>query len=152
MKSALALALLAAAVACSRPPARPARPKAPVKAAAAASTSTTDIQTIDNTDNSPAVMDPPPTLTDEGGAPPKPTVGLAQPEAPPPPNPADEALRASLPFSPAIALDPVDGQKISIRASTPTFEYKGKLFYFSNEANKRMFMANPEAYMKGIWK
>jgi len=61
----------------------------------------------------------------------------------------DEQVRASLPFTPAIAMDPIDGDKISIRAATPTFEYKGKLYYFSNEANKRMFAANPELALKG---
>jgi YHS domain-containing protein len=46
-------------------------------------------------------------------------------------------------------MDPVDGSKISMRATTPTFEYKGKIYYFSNEENKRTFMANPEQYLKG---
>jgi len=64
-------------------------------------------------------------------------------------SPEDEKLRASLPFTPAIAMDPVDGSKISIRASTPTFEYKGKIYYFSNEMNKRVFTANPEHALKG---
>ena len=62
---------------------------------------------------------------------------------------ADEKVRAELPFSPAIAMDPIDGSKISIRAATPTFEYKGKIYYFSNEANKRTFTANPEGILKG---
>lgn len=89
-------------------------------------------------------------LTDE--APPlKPVANVAQADAPPPPTPQDEALRASLPFSPAIAMDPVDGSKISIRASIPTLEYKNKLYYFANEEHKRTFVANPEQYTKGLF-
>src|ERR1700694_2402624 len=80
-----------------------------------------DIQTVDSADPRPAVIDPPPVLTDEGPAP-KPKGNVLSADAPPPPTPQDEALRASLPFAPAIALDPVDGSKISIRASTPTTE------------------------------
>lgn len=57
--------------------------------------------------------------------------------------------RVVLPFAPAIAMDPVDGQKVSIRKNTPTFEYKKKIYYFTSETNRRMFMANPETYTKG---
>jgi len=109
-----------------------------------------EMRTIDSADVHPAPIDPPPMLTDE--APPVKTVtGLAQADAPPPPTPQDEALRASLPFSPAIAMDPVDGSKISIRASIPTVEYKNKLYYFANEDHKRAFVANPEQYTKGLF-
>jgi YHS domain-containing protein len=145
MKASLLLALVALA-ACSRP--APRQGQGPVRAAA---TTTSDVQTIDNADVRPTLMEPPPTLTDEGSAVPKPKAGLAQPDAPPPPTPADEALRANLPFAPAIAMDPVDGSKISIRASTPMFDYRGHLFYFSSEANKRTFMAAPETYTKGVF-
>ena len=78
---------------------------------------TTDMQTIDSVQPEPVVLDPPPMLTDEGPAP-KPKGDVTQPDAPPPPTPQDEALRASLPFAPAIGLDPVEGSKISIRASS----------------------------------
>jgi YHS domain-containing protein len=61
----------------------------------------------------------------------------------------DDRLRASLPFSPAIAMDPIDGSKISMRATTPTFEYKGRIYYFSSEANRKTFMANPDQYLTG---
>ena len=109
-----------------------------------------EMRTIDSANVRPAPIDPPPMLTDE--APPVKTVtGLAQADAPPPPTPQDEALRASLPFSPAIAMDPVDGSKISIRASIPTVEYKNKLYYFANEDHKRAFVANPEQYTKGLF-
>jgi YHS domain-containing protein len=109
-----------------------------------------DIQTVDSTDPRPVVLDPPPVLTDEGPAP-KPKVNLLSVDAPPPPTPQDEAFRASLPFAPAIALDPVDGSKISIRAHTPIVEYKGHFFYFSSEATKRTFLASPEQYLKGAF-
>jgi YHS domain-containing protein len=109
-----------------------------------------EMRTIDSSDLRPVTIDPPPMLTDE--APPVKTVtGLAQADAPPPPTPADEALRASLPFTPAIAMDPIDGSKISIRASIPTVEYKNKLYYFANEDHKREFLANPEQYTKGLF-
>lgn len=109
-----------------------------------------EMRTIDSSNVRPAPIDPPPMLTDE--APPVKTVtGLAQADAPPPPTAQDEALRASLPFSPAIAMDPIDGSKISIRASIPTVEYKNKLYYFANEDHKRTFMANPEQYTKGLF-
>ena len=95
----------------------------------------------------PEVIDPPPMLSDEA-PPPKPK---ALPWETPKAvvfSPEDEQVRASLPFSPAIAMDPIDGSKISIRAATPTFEYKGKVYYFSSEANKRIFMGNPEHALK----
>jgi YHS domain-containing protein len=109
-----------------------------------------EMRTIDSANVRPAPIDPPPMLTDE--APPlKPLNNVAQADAPPPPTPQDEALRASLPFSPAIAMDAVDGSKISIRASTATVEYKNKLYYFSSEEHKRTFLANPEQYTKGLF-
>lgn len=57
--------------------------------------------------------------------------------------------RISLPFSPPIAMDPVDGSKISITADTPTHRYKGKIYYFSTAGNKTSFIADPERYAKG---
>jgi len=135
-----AMMLAALAVGCSGKP----------KTAAAAPKPKSEMRTIDSSDLRPVTVDPPPMLTDE--APPiKTATGLAQADAPPPPTPADEALRASLPFTPAIAMDPVDGSKISIRASIPTVEYKNKLYYFANEDHKRTFLANPEQYTKGLF-
>jgi YHS domain-containing protein len=109
-----------------------------------------DLRTIDSANVRPAMIDAPPMLTDEA-PPPKTTTNLAQADAPPPPTAQDEALRAALPFAPAIAMDAVDGSKISIRASTPTIEYKNKLYYFSTEDHKRTFLANPEQYTKGVF-
>lgn len=135
-----ALAALALAAGCTRSSAAPHRQtKAP-----------TDVQTIDSGDMRPTVLQPPPVLTDEGPAP-KPKVDVMSPDAPPPPTPQDEALRAALPFAPAIALDPVNGMKISIRANTPIYEYKGHIFYFSGDDTRRTFMATPDQYTKGVF-
>jgi YHS domain-containing protein len=109
-----------------------------------------DIQTVDSTDPHPAAIEPPPVLTDEGPAP-KPKGNVLSEDAPPPPTPQDEAFRASLPFAPAIALDPVDGSKISIRSGTPMADYKGHFFYFSSQATKKTFLASPEQYLKGAF-
>ncbi len=106
------------------------------------------MQSITNVVPVPAQLNPPPMLLDEA-PPPKPK---ALPWETPTPivfSPEDEKVRSALPFSPAIAMDPIDGSKISIRALTPTFEYKGKIYYFSSEENRRAFTANPEQYLKG---
>src|SRR5436305_8264617 len=107
------------------------------------------MHTIDSTDPRPAVMQPPPVLPDEAPAP-KP-LNLAPNQEVPVLTPQDEHVRAQLPFAPAIALDPVDGLKVSIRATTPMVEYKNHLFYFSSEGNKRIFMAGPDQYLKGVF-
>jgi len=134
------LLALALAAGCSRK-AQPVGARPPANA---------DLRTIDSANVRPAPIDPPPMLTDE--APPVRQLNVvAQADAPPPPTAQDEALRASLPFSPAIAMDPVDGSKISIRASIPTLEYKNKLYYFATEEHKRTFLANPEQYTKGVF-
>jgi YHS domain-containing protein len=106
------------------------------------------VQSINTVMPVPATLDPPPMLSDEA-PPPKPKVMPWETPTPIVFSPEDEKLRASLPFSPAIAMDPIDGSKISMRATTPTFEYKGKIYYFSSEANKSAFAANPEQYLKG---
>ena len=106
------------------------------------------MKTIDSTPPQPAALQPPPMLADEA-PPPKTTTNLMSPDAPPPPTAQDEAMRAALPFSPAIGLDPVSGQKISIRATTPTAELKGRTYYFQSEENKRTFLASPQQYLHG---
>jgi len=109
-----------------------------------------DMRTLDAADARPTVIDPPPVLTDEA-PPPKPHDAVAA-QNQVPLTEADEQLRARLPFAPAIALDPVDGSKISIRANTPTYELKNRIYYFSSEENKRTFMAAPEQYTKGLFR
>lgn len=86
-------------------------------------------------------------LQDEA-APPKPKGMPWEPPTPVVMTPDDEKVRAALPFSPAIAMDPIDGGKISIRAATPKFEYKNRIYYFTNEENRRAFAANPDQFLK----
>jgi YHS domain-containing protein len=139
MKWFVSSAIVLATISCSRGGAAPAAPQ---------DTDVADMRTIESVDAAPKVVDPPPMLSDEA-PPPKPK---GMPWEPPQPvilTAEDEKLRAALPFSPAIAMDPVNGDKISIRASTPTLEYKGRIYYFSNDENKRSFAANPDALMKG---
>ena len=136
----VAFLLLAFSLACSREP-QPAVKRAEQPVAKA------QMQTIDSTDLRPAAMQPPPVLPDEAPAP-KP-LNLAPNQEVPVLTPQDEHVRAQLPYAPAIALDPVDGLKVSIRATTPFVEYKNHFFYFSNDANKRIFMASPDQYLKG---
>ena len=109
-----------------------------------------ELRTINSAPPRLAQLEPPPVLSDEA-PPPKPK---AMPWETPTAvvfSPEDEKVRALLPFSPAIAMDPIDGSKISIRAATPTFEFKGKIYYFANEANRRIFMSNPDGILKDGW-
>jgi YHS domain-containing protein len=128
------------AAACSRDAQHVVRPQT-------AKVTQAEIQTIDSTDPRPAVMQPPPVLPDEAPSP-KP-LNLAPNQEVPVLTAQDERVRAQLPFAPAIALDPIDGLKVSIRATTPAVEYKNHIFYFSSDGNKRMFMASPDQYLKG---
>lgn len=132
------LFLMVAAAACKQAP----------PATQSAVPAATQVKTIDSTPPQPAALQPPPVLIDEAPLP-KSSIGQVTADAPPPPTPQDEAVRAALPFSPAIGLDPVSGQKISIRATTPTAELKGRMYYFESEENKRTFMANPAQYLHG---
>lgn len=115
-----------------------------------------ELKTIDNTPLEAMVIDPPPTTIPQPletklpeGETKKPAT-TAKPASAKSTSP-DEMLqhKINLPFAPAIAMDPVDGGKVSIRIDTPTFEYKNKIYYFTSEANRRAFSANPEQYVKG---
>lgn len=55
----------------------------------------------------------------------------------------------NLPFAPLIAMDPITGEKLSIIRETPTAEYNDRIYYFSSEAHKQTFLADPEEYTKG---
>lgn len=116
---------------------------------AAATRAKDEMRTLDSADARPALIEPPPVLTDEA-PPPKPHDAVAA-QNQVPLTEADEQMRAHLPFAPAIGLDPVDGTKISIRANTPTYELKGRVYYFTSEENKRTFMASPQQYLKGAF-
>lgn len=103
-------------------------------------------RTIENAQVAPLPIEEPPTVTEE--------VPLAIPKYATPQEieqiRANSKMKVDLPFSPAIAIDPVDLGKVSIRSNTPTVEYKKKIYYFSSEANKKTFMANPEQYAKSL--
>lgn len=60
-----------------------------------------------------------------------------------------EPVSIRLPFAPPIAMDPVDGQKVSITAQTPTVEYKGRIYYFNDTANRAAFVRSPQQYLTG---
>jgi len=141
MRSVVVAAVILA-VACREAP-------KPAKSANPSSQSANEMRTIDNIPPTPVILEPPPVLPDEAPAP-KPKDAV-QAENMIPLTEQDEQVRAKLPFAPAIGLDPVDGSKISIRATTPTFETKSRVFYFSSEDNKRTFVANPAQFMKGVF-
>lgn len=62
-----------------------------------------------------------------------------------------EPVSIRLPFAPPIAMDPVDGQKVSITAQTPTVEYKGRIYYFTDTTNRAMFVKSPQQYLTGTF-
>ncbi|HVT43288.1 MAG TPA: YHS domain-containing protein [Thermoanaerobaculia bacterium] len=102
------------------------------------------MQTIENTSPSPIQVEALPFVIDE-------TTVLRDTAGTPAAKGSDATLAATmeLPFAPPIAMDPVDGGKVSITAATPMTEYRGKLYYFTSEANKRAFVANPQTYLTG---
>jgi YHS domain-containing protein len=109
--------------------------------------SATEMRSIESTDMRRTTMDPPPMLNDMTPvAKPKPNLAL----------PADQQVTdttplANVPFAPAIAMDPVDGSKIPIKINTPTYELKGHIYYFANEANRQEFIKNPTQYLIGAF-
>lgn len=91
----------------------------------------------------PAGASPSPTPAASGRAP------VTAPTVAPKAGEVPVAALTNLPFAPAIAMDPVDGSKIPINLGTPVLEHKNRLYYFSSEANRRAFMADPDRYLKG---
>jgi YHS domain-containing protein len=110
---------------------------------------TSDVRTMASVDPKPVVIDAPPMLQNDAPIPKASQTERNAGAAPVALTEQDEELRSKLPFAPAIAMDPVDGNKISILATTPTFEYKGKIYYFANPEHRATFVANPEDYTKG---
>ena len=112
------------------------------------------MRTVDNTTVNTMQVEPPPMITEQAtelrpaevlGPDGKPIT-----RATPTPDPAAaEQPQIQMPFAPLIAMDPVDGSKVSIRVGTPVAEYKDRLYYFGSPANKAAFLANPETYAKG---
>jgi YHS domain-containing protein len=124
----------------------------------AASQRPIEIQTIENAPPRLSAIDPPPTLDDRAmparpsSPPPAPPAGAAKhPSAQPAQPTAEEEMNAktNLPFTPWIAMDPVDGSKVSITPETPVFSYKDRWYYFSSAANKATFRASPDTYAEG---
>lgn len=127
-------ATLVVAFACAQPQA----PSAPP----------TEIRTIGNTPLTLLPIQQPPTIDQPPGeAPLRPRA--ARDSTSTAATKQDELSRKmNLPFAPAIAMDPVDGNKVSIGPDTPTTEYKNRLYYFSSTKNRQAFVANPDAYLK----
>lgn len=115
------------------------------------------LRTIDNTEVRVVPVEAPPQLAEQASVLKTDTAAPAGKRAPklktkagtssqptPTPTPTTE-----LPFAPLIAMDPVDGGKVSIRVETPTMEYKNRIYYFTSAENKKAFGADPERYLKG---
>jgi YHS domain-containing protein len=123
--------------ACAQKPAAPGPGPAPP----------VEMRTIENTPIETVPVEAPPQITDQQAEP-----KLRDPHADEAAKQrAEEDLRkqVSLPFSPAIAMDPVDGAKVSIRSDTPVLEYQNKIYYFASAGNRAAFRANPQQYVKG---
>lgn len=58
----------------------------------------------------------------------------------------DDSGAVDLPYAPPVSMDPVDGSKVSIRADTPVAEFGDRIYYFSSEDNRRVFLESPEKY------
>lgn len=145
MKSALRVAVAVLAIAAAGCDERSAVPE-----------KTVPVQTIENAPPRLSAVDPPPMLEERmmtTPAPPTQTDTAAETAAPPTttaPGPIEELqAKTNLPFNPPIAMDPVDGSKVSITPATPVFSYEDRWYYFSSAANKAAFRANPEMYVKG---
>ena len=126
-------------------------------------TPVTHLQDVRTVDNVPTRMVPvqtlpvlreeateikPPEPTDADGNPIKTSTAL-KPALKPASTP-ETNIPTELPFAPLIAMDPVDGTKVSIRIGTASTEYKNKLYYFSSPENKKTFLGNPEVYANGV--
>ncbi|HVR42450.1 MAG TPA: YHS domain-containing protein [Thermoanaerobaculia bacterium] len=134
MRTAVSILLLLALSACEELPAR----REPVR-----------MQTIENTPPTKVRVDPPPML-EEQALPARQAVRSPRGKSPDAGPTPEEELKAktNLPFAPAIAMDPVDGSKMSITVDTPIYSYEGRWYYFSSEANRRAFRANPKQYLE----
>ncbi|HSN68686.1 MAG TPA: YHS domain-containing protein [Thermoanaerobaculia bacterium] len=119
-----------------------------------------EMQTVESAAPRLSAIDPPPMLQDNlpqraAVTTPKPAgepAGGAKPGDTKPATPsAEDEMKAktNLPFTPLIAMDPVDGSKVSITPDTPVYSYKDRWYYFSSAANKATFRANPEVYATG---
>jgi YHS domain-containing protein len=109
---------------------------------------TDGIQTLENNGVRVMPVDPPPMISEQDTLPkPKPLVSV--PGAKPEPTFDESSKLIELPFAPAIAMDPVNGDKVSIRSDTPMLEYKNHVYYFSGADTRAEFAQNPDGYSKG---
>ena len=103
-----------------------------------------EVRTLDNTETNLRPVQPAETLSfDSSNADRRDRRGNEEPDP--------HRFTENLPFSPLIAMDPVNGEKIQIHRDTPIAEYDDRIYYFGNEANRRSFLANPEEYTKGAF-
>ena len=116
-----------------------------------------DLRTVENVAANSMPVEPPPMITEQAtelraaeplGPDGKPIKG-ARATATPGGVEGDEEPVIEMPFAPLIAMDPVDGSKVSIRVGTPMTEFSDRLYYFGSEANRKAFLAEPEKYAKG---
>ena len=113
-----------------------------------------EVRTLESTAIRPAPVDPPPVLEEQTlpqrQVPGQTTTKASKDGAEQQPS-EEDALRArvNLPFTPSIAMDPVDGSKVSITKDTPIYSFEDKWYYFSSDANRRTFQADPESYATG---
>lgn len=115
---------------------------------------TVEMRTVDNAELNSLPVEAPPMITEQStelraterlgadGKPIRERISKPDPEA-------EVVAPIILPFAPLIAMDPVDGSKVSIRVETPVTEYKDRLYYFGSAQNKAAFVADPEKYATG---
>jgi YHS domain-containing protein len=112
------------------------------------------IQTIETAPPRLSAIEPPPTLEDRvmparSSAPPAGATKQPDGKAAEPTPEEELNAKTNLPFTPWIAMDPVDGSKVSITPETPVYSYKDRWYYFSSAANKATFRATPDKYAEG---
>ena len=113
-----------------------------------------EMRTVENVAVNSMPVEPPPMITEQATEL-RPAEKLGPDGKPitrptPTPVPGTESEEPILmPFAPLIAMDPVDGSKVSIRVGTPVTEYNDRFYYFSSPANKATFLADPKTYASG---
>jgi YHS domain-containing protein len=50
--------------------------------------------------------------------------------------------------NPSTSLCPVCQRIVIVNETTPKWEYKGRIFYFSNLGHQKIFMDNPQKFLK----
>ncbi len=121
--------------------------------AAGVATETVEMRTVDNASSNSLPVQAPPMITERSTE--LRVTEEVGPDGKPirrsPSTDTDAPVEAPIimPFAPLIAMDPVDGSKVSIRVETPVTEYKNRLYYFGSAQNKAAFLADPERFSTG---